>query len=181
MSEERQHANSPSGAIRLDADETVLDISGDVSTRPIFTALSVVPGLAIAGYIILRAESLLSASAVLGYGFVAFSMWCLNSTKRKTVLRLTRDAAELTEALLFSTRHIRVPIKERPIAELDAIQWENWQEDMLRLSTQEGSNLYILKRHSVDDLRWAGAAIEQWFSGGPHNLALHLAALARRR
>jgi hypothetical protein len=173
MSEERLSASSPFGAIRLNADATTLEIVGEIAPRPLAAARATIPGLAFACLFIVLADSLLSASAILGYGFVAFALWCLNSTRRKTVLRLTRDGVELEEALLFSRRRIQARIQGTPVAALDAIQWEDWEEDMLCLRTQEDSRLYVLKRHSVDDLLWAGIAIERWFNGGPHTIALH--------
>jgi len=173
MSEDHYSANSPSGTIRLNANGTTLEITGDISPRPLRAALIAIPGIAFACFLFSYAESLLSAQAILGYGSVAYAMWCLNSTKRKTVLRLTHEAVDLEEFLLFTTRRIHARIEGKPMATLDSINWEDWQEDMIRLRTLEGSHLYVLKRHSIDDLRWTGVAIEQWFEGGPHNMALN--------
>ena len=138
MAYEPHTASSPTGAIHLSADENALEISGNVTAKPTFTILSIVPGLALAGYLIHYAKSLLSISAILACGALGYSAWCLNSTRRKTVLRLTREDVELTETLLFSTRHIRTRIEGIPIVAVDAIQWEDWREDLLRLRIKGG-------------------------------------------
>jgi hypothetical protein len=176
-------AKSPSGAIQVRADTSALEIRGNITfPKPFVMALGLVPLLAFVTYFLLRADSLLSAQAIVAYGLLAFSMWTLNASKRETILRFARDYVELTETLLFSTRQIRARLDLTATAETDAIQWEDWREDLLRVRIANGTNLYVLKRHSMQDLEWVGAAIEQWFNGGPHNKPLKLswAVQARR-
>jgi len=171
---EGQSVKSPSGAIHLRADESNLEILGTLSMRPIFMVLSFVPWLVLVASFAVNAKRLMSVQVLIACGCLAWALWLLNSSKRRTVLRLTREAVEVTEKFLFTERRMQAQLDTAPEPQLDAIRWEDEPENMLRLRTAGDSHLFILKRHTAEDLRWVSTAIERWFSGGPHDLALHL-------
>jgi hypothetical protein len=52
--------------------------------------------------------------------------------------------------------------------------------NFLRLKGERRSHLDLLRGHTAQDVVWVWGAINHWRRGGPHSMALHLSALARR-
>lgn len=103
-------------------------------------------------------------------------------SKRSTTLRLVGDDVEATESRLLTKSRRRITL--RPDLDATAESMTDGNDGFirfLRLPGQRSSKLDLLKGNTAQDVVWVWAAIGHWRRGGPHDMALHLSALARRR
>jgi hypothetical protein len=170
---------SPSGSLELEADGRVLIVKGRVGLHPILATIGVSPLVVIAGYLLCRQGPI---GVVIGAGLLAWAAYIFDKSRRSTTLRLVRDDVEATESRLLTRWHKR--IKLRPVVDVGAESVTDENDgyiNFLRLPGQRASKLDLLKGHNAQDVVWVWAAINHWRRGGPHKMALHLSALARRR
>jgi hypothetical protein len=173
---------SPSGAIQAQADSTELVVTGRLPVRPLIIVFGVLPFVGIALYFLLPLGTSMLASALVGDGLLVYAAYLADSSSRSTTLRLSGEYADVTEARLFTTsrKHVRLLVGVDP-----AVESRNTETDeyinFLRLRVVGESHVDLLRGHSAQDVAWVWAAIIHWRAGGPHNMELHLTALARRR
>jgi hypothetical protein len=182
MNAEEHTTRSPSGAVQVEADDTQLIVKAKVTAKPFLVSLVVLSLAGIAVYLPLHSKESLSSFWVISCGLLGFAACILNSSRCKTTLRFAAGYAELTEVRLFTTSRKRVVLNRN--AEPGVESREDGYEgfiNFLRLKVAGESHLDVLRGHTAEDVVWVWAAIQHWREGGPHNMALHLTALARRR
>jgi len=172
---------SSSGSMELEADARALVVTGRVAFRPILVVIGVLPVVAIGGYM-LFCQGEAGSSIVVGSGLLAWAAYILDRSKNLTTLRLTGEDVEVKESRLLtkSRRRIRLLPNLEPSAE-SATDENGGFINFLRLKGIRRSKLDLLRGHTAEDVVWVWAAINHWRREGPHNMALHLTALARRR
>jgi hypothetical protein len=172
---------SSSGSMELEADARALVVRGRVALRPILVVICVLPVAAIAAYA-LFSRSTTGDSIVIGGGLLAYAAYILDCSKKVTMLRLTGEYVEVTESRFLTESHRRMKLQPNlePSPESAHDEYEGFI-NFLRLKGERRSHLDLLKGHAAQDVAWVWAAINHWRRGGPHNMALHLTALARRK
>jgi len=172
---------SSSGSMELEADACALVVRGRVALRPILVLICVLVLAAIAGYL-LFSRGTTGDSIVIGGGLLAYAAYILDSSKKVTTLRLAGEEVEVTESRVLTKSHRRMKLlaNVEPSPESANDEYEG-SINFLRLKGERRSHLDLLRGHSAQDVVWVWAAINHWRRRGPHNMALHLTALARRR